>query len=170
MRKKYKMDDIPQIAKVLRQELEANYLEVVLIPAKEPRHSGHQIRATQSQNAEWYKEFWSRHGRGPSSNGRYNKFRSLINRNRTIEALRRMEGGDLSGVYAERIIDLIQTTDFYERLTGEESLDDSFEVCEYCNELIEEIDYKLGNHTRCFIALEKINKQEIKNNERTKLS
>lgn len=38
-------------------ELESNWLEVVLVPAPDPRHSGHCVRKAHSYNADWYRKF-----------------------------------------------------------------------------------------------------------------
>src|SRR3989338_7794172 len=48
-------------AKILLHELEENRLEVVLIPAPDPQHHGHKIRAVQNSNPSWYRTlYWEK--------------------------------------------------------------------------------------------------------------
>ncbi len=45
----------------LLHDLEENRLEVVLIPAPEPMHRGHKIRAVQNSNPDWYRSlYWEK--------------------------------------------------------------------------------------------------------------
>jgi hypothetical protein len=59
-------------------ELESNRLEVILVPAPDPKHTGHMIRAVENRNPGWYSNlYWS-----------YNHFRrdkSVRSLNRIIE-------------------------------------------------------------------------------------
>jgi hypothetical protein len=57
---------ISVLAQEYLDELEGNILEVVLIPSNDPDCAmrGGKIRAVQSQNAQWYREFCAAH---PSS-------------------------------------------------------------------------------------------------------
>ncbi len=45
-------------AEVMIDELKTNWLEVVLIPAPEPMHEGHMIRAVANKNPEWYRKYF----------------------------------------------------------------------------------------------------------------
>lgn len=86
-------------------ELETNYLEVVLIPASEQRHSGHCIRAVQNANCGWYKDFCSLFPSGRK--GR--KIRTRIKRRETVRALKKIIAGKTEGVYVERLLRLIES-------------------------------------------------------------
>ena len=48
-------------ADFLYQDLRANRLEVILVPAPEPKHCGHMIRAVANRNPDWYRELYSTH-------------------------------------------------------------------------------------------------------------
>ena len=48
-------------AKFLSQELKNNRLKVILIPAPDPKHYGHKIRAVENTNPEWYRELYQHH-------------------------------------------------------------------------------------------------------------
>lgn len=85
-------------------ELESGCLEVVLIPAPDPRHSGHCIRAVQYQNAAWYRKFCSLY---PSSRKGF-KTRTRIKRAAAIKALERIIAGNTAGIYAERLLKFIE--------------------------------------------------------------
>lgn len=89
----------------LLNELDYKRHEVVLIPAPEPRHSGHKIRVAQNSNPSWYSrlcsEYQSIRGRGRK---RYDRPRTFINRIRVVRTLSKIvEAGDVAGVYAERL-------------------------------------------------------------------
>lgn len=81
----------------LLEELQSHWLEVCKI---ESRHGGY-IRVPVSVNAEWYRRFCRKY---QSSRHKYPKLRTIIRRETTINALRRIMRGDLSGVYAERLM------------------------------------------------------------------
>lgn len=85
-------------------ELETSYFEVVLIPARDPTHSGHCIRALQYANPAWYSEFCGSYVncRGIGRK-RMRRARTFIKKETTIKALQRMKAGDYSGIYAERL-------------------------------------------------------------------
>lgn len=88
----------------LLDELESTWLEVVLIPAPDPRHTGHCIRVAHQHNPLWYKAFCLKYNR---SRNRYRKPDTLINRAHTIRALRNMINGKTSGIYVERLKEFI---------------------------------------------------------------
>ena len=78
-----------RIQKLARQyllELESSHLEVVLIPAPDPRHPTHMVRAVQEQNCRWYRELCEEH----PSNGHSKKlkFQTKIKRNLVVKALK----------------------------------------------------------------------------------
>ncbi len=80
-------------------ELESTSLTV----AKYPVDGGY-LRGVMSSNCEWYRELCSRY---LSTRRRFPKLRTFIKRRCTIAALKRMIAGDLSGLYATRILDVI---------------------------------------------------------------
>lgn len=82
-------------------ELESGRLEVCKVPGRE----GGYVRAIVSVNCEWYQRFCANYIR---ARRRYPKIRTYIKRRNTEVALKRMLKGDLSGVYAERILALIE--------------------------------------------------------------
>lgn len=93
--------NVQEQAKELLTDLNANYLEVVLIPAPDPRHSGHYVRVTQYQNCAWYRTFCKEH---PSNRRWQNrKGRTLIKRNWTIKGLTDLIEGNPKTIYTERL-------------------------------------------------------------------
>jgi hypothetical protein len=88
-------------------ELESNYLEVVLIPARDQRHEGHYIRAVQYQNADWYRKFCAEYLSGRRTQNA--KGRTLIKRRETIRALQKILQGVVDdSVYVERLLDFME--------------------------------------------------------------
>jgi hypothetical protein len=85
-------------------DLQAYELEVVLVPAPDPRHSGHKIRVAQNQNARWYQEFCAQY----RSNRRGRKWRTRIKRRETIRALENILDGKTEGLYVERLLEFIR--------------------------------------------------------------
>lgn len=45
-------------ARYLLADLRQNRLEVVLIPAQNPKHHSHKVRAVQNQNPDWYRDLY----------------------------------------------------------------------------------------------------------------
>jgi hypothetical protein len=91
-------------AKEMLEELEANRLEVFLIPDcyDETRNSR---RVRISENAQWYQEFCAEY---PSKRKvRKGKFDTIIRRNATINGLNRVIAGDRKTVYAKRLIEFM---------------------------------------------------------------
>lgn len=97
-----------RLAEEMLFELENSYFEVVLIPAPERRHSGHQVRALQSANPAWYSRFAAQHVncRGIGRK-RMKRPRTFIKKSDTIRALQRLLDGDENGVYAQRLLTFI---------------------------------------------------------------
>lgn len=67
-------------ATYLLHDLRQNRLEVILIPAPEPKHHSHKIRAVQHTNPMWYRELYHRH--------------THFRRDRSVAALERICQGD----------------------------------------------------------------------------
>jgi len=78
---------------------------VVLIPAPEPKHSTHMVRAVQEQNCDWYREFCEEH---PSTGKqRKFKFQTKIKRRQTVEALNKLIEGGSETSYTEMLKEFI---------------------------------------------------------------
>ena len=93
-------------AQEMLEELEANRLEVFLIPDcyDKTRNSR---RVAISKNAEWYQEFCFEY---PSKRRiRKGKFDTIIRRDATINGLNRVIAGDRSTIYARRLIDFMKS-------------------------------------------------------------
>lgn len=89
----------------LLDELEGNYLEVVLIPAPEPNYTDHKIRAVQYQNAEWYRKFCEQY----VSARKGFKTRTRIKRRATIKALEKLASGVNDSIYTQRLVEFIHS-------------------------------------------------------------
>lgn len=88
------------------EQLESNYLEVVLIPAAEQRHAGHSVRVVQYANCIWYRRFCAMYS--SSRKDQNKKGRTLIKRRETIAALNKMIAHIPSkSVYVERLFDFM---------------------------------------------------------------
>lgn len=79
---------------------------VVLIPAPDPKHSGHKIRAVENSNPAWYSElaarFTSIRGIGPK---RYDRPRTQIKRGHVTRALNRIvENRAIDSDYCRRLL------------------------------------------------------------------
>lgn len=70
---------------LLRDELESSQLCVILVPAPDPRHYCHYIRAKLDQNPRWYSRICERF---PSS--RKGKMRTRIKRREVLRVLERL--------------------------------------------------------------------------------
>lgn len=93
---------IRRLALILLEELDSGYLEVVKVPIE-----GGYIRVAVSVNAQWYRAFckqylWSRSKRFP-------KPRTIIRRQHTRAALKRIAKGNCAGVYAERLLEFMHS-------------------------------------------------------------
>jgi hypothetical protein len=80
-------------------------LEVVLIPAPEPKHSGHMIRVASNQNPPWYRRFTGQfmtvYGKGKRARP------NIIKRPRIVTALQRIMDGRPRWKNCERLIEFI---------------------------------------------------------------
>lgn len=74
---------------------------VVLVPAEEERHHGHKLRALASGNAAWYTRF---NRNFMNARGKMLRARTFISKKYTLLALERMLKGNLTGVYAARLL------------------------------------------------------------------
>lgn len=92
-------------------ELESNYLEVVLIPDREQIRGG-MIRVVQSQNAEWYRKFCSQHGSNRKDLYRWSKHKTSIKRQHTRRALRELIDGKCETPYAKMLKPFIERWEF----------------------------------------------------------
>jgi hypothetical protein len=109
---------LSKLAAVMLADLEANRLEVVLIPSNDPDCAmrGGMIRAVQSQNPRWYSEFCSLYG---SSRRRMRaKFDTKIKRARTLRALEMLAEGRNGTEYTQRLKRFISESR-YKRLLPE---------------------------------------------------
>lgn len=83
-------------AKVLLQDLQNEYLHVILIPCPSPQHTGHMIRKADNQNPEWYKGLYWQSG-------------ETWKRNHTKKFLKQISEGILNfdSIYVEKLLYLI---------------------------------------------------------------
>lgn len=91
-------------AQIMIKDLEDNMLSVVLIPAPEPKHADHMIRAVESRNPKWYRLFCAdfisdRKGGHP---------RTYIKREHVFRALSQIASGKSDTIYAERLLPYIE--------------------------------------------------------------
>jgi hypothetical protein len=91
----------------LLAELEGARLDVVLIPAPEPRHSGHCIRVAAEYNADWYRELCAEYQSSRRRN-RLNDNDTRIKRKDTIRALERALAGHFESAYVDRLMPFIR--------------------------------------------------------------
>lgn len=91
-------------------ELEGNYLEVVLIPSgdHECAMRGGMIRAVQCQNCAWYRKFCEEHPSNRKDYYRWSKFKTKIKRRWTIRALNELIAGKCETYYAQSIRDFLK--------------------------------------------------------------
>lgn len=91
-------------------ELREARFEVVLIPAPEPKHTGHQVRALQYANPRWYSEFTNlyRNCRGIGEK-RMKRPRTYIKKETTLRALEQIGKGKTEGVYIKRLLHFINS-------------------------------------------------------------
>lgn len=101
-------------ARRMLRELDRGGLEVILIPAPEPIHSTHMIRAVANQNPQWFRKMCSYY-MNCRGIGKKKMIRPRTNFNRRIarRALVAMIAGDNTsrigrGSYAQRILSFIR--------------------------------------------------------------
>ena len=107
---------VRQAARYMRWELETSWLEVVLIPSRDPEMAarGGMIRVAVSQNACWYQSFCRDHLSGRKKPRRRMKPDTLIRRRHTLRALREIESGRAATIYAQRLLPYIEN--YYRRV------------------------------------------------------
>lgn len=105
---------IQKKARILLDELESNHLEVVLIPSGDPECAmrGGMIRAVQSQNAKWYREFCAEHESNRKDRIRWSKFKTKVKRAHTRRALNELIDGKCETPYAKDLQGFIQRWKF----------------------------------------------------------
>lgn len=103
-------DAVAETAQFMLWELEAGWLEVVLIPYDRSRCR----RVAVSHNAQWYQEFCADH---LTKRSRGSRLTTYIKRSHTIRALNRIIDGTREGVYVERLLPYVKKQ--YEQLTKE---------------------------------------------------
>lgn len=98
------------IARKAKRLLDSNYLEVVLIPSRDPDCAmrGGKIRAVQYQNALWYRVFCGEHESNRNDRLRWLKFKTKIKRAHTRRALKELISGKCLTPYAVILKDFIQ--------------------------------------------------------------
>jgi hypothetical protein len=84
-------------------ELETTHFEVVLIPSQDD--PGRMLRAVAEANPEWYREFCAAHTRVKPGRRRAQTF---ISKKRTLTALERLLEGDMTSLYARRLLALVR--------------------------------------------------------------
>lgn len=108
---------------MMKEELESSYPETIKIPGKE----GGYIRVPVSVNAEWYRIFCERH---KTRSRRFPKPRTVIKRVDTLRALDRLAQGNTEGVYAERLLSVIE--EFYQSREFNREVQDRQELQDCC--------------------------------------
>jgi hypothetical protein len=101
---------IRRIAQRLLDELEANMLEVVLIPDQQSASYGNDfrmLRAAQSRNADWYRKLCKQHSSNRRFVDRWREDKTKIKRRRTIEALNEILNYRYDTPYAQMLISFI---------------------------------------------------------------
>lgn len=90
-------------------DLRGHALSVCLVPDRQYDGKGNdyrRLRAAETQNAAWYREFCGRYESRRRFRG--HKFKTRIKRRETLNALERMLGGGSVSPYAERLRYLIE--------------------------------------------------------------
>lgn len=107
--------ELRETAAYMARELEENRLVVVLIPAPIKKHPGHKIRAVESRNPAWYREFCAAHQTSRSIPRKTLKPDTMIKRNHTIAALHRLANGKNNSPYTERLLPIVEDYDNFIR-------------------------------------------------------
>lgn len=91
-------------ARYMHDELDSRCLLVAVAKVNE---DGKGIRVCLDQNPDWYREFCASY-MNRRRNRKWRRPRTFIKRIATLNALKRIAAGDLSGVYAERLLPFVQ--------------------------------------------------------------
>jgi len=86
-------------AKAMYAELAEHSLEVILVPAPEPKHCGHCIRVAADRPPQWFSEL---SGRYLYRKGRQKPRPSFIKRQESLRALQEIANGHVRTIYAQR--------------------------------------------------------------------
>lgn len=101
------MNRIKQELQTMLLELEANALIVVLTPASEPMHEGHQVRTVYMQNSSWYRRLCEEYTAHRNNPRRRRKHDTAIKRSEIVRILNRMiEGKDTKSKYKEALLEI----------------------------------------------------------------
>lgn len=88
-------------------ELQTNWLEVVLIPQKDPANADACIRRSISQNVDWYRQLCANHESSGKQSKRRKKFQTKIKRKDIISTLTRLIGkGECDRKYADELVEI----------------------------------------------------------------
>lgn len=111
-----------ELAKYFLSLLEGHRLTVVLVPADQPRHSGHMVRSVQEANTKWYRDFCGAYESCRKRKRR--KFETKIKRSHTISALRVIikANGSVPTSYTERV------SNFLDRVLADPKLQYEYEI------------------------------------------
>jgi hypothetical protein len=96
---------LPDLAAALgemRDELDANRLEVVLVPQRHFTNEGGMIRCAVSKNAKWYRDFCASHA--STRTRKKSAFDTRIRRANTLRTLAAILTGDTRSVYAAELL------------------------------------------------------------------
>ena len=103
-------------ARYLHHQLDIRRLTVVLVPAPEPQHRGHMIRAVTEQNPIWYRQMWEEYGR-------VRRYLSMP----SLERLATMRDGNFDPRNMQHRYDTLYRKLMYERLT--DGCEDRIDYC-----------------------------------------
>lgn len=104
-------DNYQRIARKLLRELEAGWLEVVLMPGREwtEKHPDRdKIRVVERQNAPWYQDFCASYESRRKDLHKWRKFKTKIKRQWVVKALCAMAEGKVNTIYADRLLDFMR--------------------------------------------------------------
>lgn len=100
--------EIITAAAIMREQLRRNRLIVVLVPNQTDPHSPRKLRAVESQNPAWYRDFCDSYQARCSRPRNRTKSDTCIKRRNTIRALMEIETGRADSEYAIRLLPYIQ--------------------------------------------------------------
>lgn len=89
-------------------ELEQRRLEVILVPAPDPRHHGHAIRTAVMTNPRWYRRLCRQYPTQRSRPRRRQKPDTAIKRSHVARALAELSKGAVSTEYATRLLPFVR--------------------------------------------------------------
>jgi len=101
------MMSIEDAAIQLIRSLEAKRLRVSLVPAPDPRHSGHKVRVVEEQNSAWYRDLCQDYISSRRIHPSCKKTKTAIKRAHTLRALRKISQGHRGGLYIERLMPIV---------------------------------------------------------------